>query len=150
MENLQRKIRHYFNNNYYCSLRNHCVGRNSNQRQQNLTLDLVRLDCIVSCKHLSFFCLILFKEWPSEVKLTEDRFLIFIFLLNGFMFYMQSLTAFGLMSLISPVTFRYGFINYFLPVIINSLQSKAICHNNDSIPMPNSHQKMALLYRLSL
>lgn len=60
---------------------------------------------------------------------------------------MQSLTAFGLMSLISPVTFRYGFINYFLPVIINSLQSKAICHNNDSIP--NSHQKMALLYRLS-
>ena len=81
------------------------------------------------------------------MKLTEDRFLIFIFLLNGFMFYMQSLTAFGLMSLISPVTFRYGFINYFLPVIINSLQSKAICHNNDSIP--NSHQKMALLYRLS-
>lgn len=46
-----------------------------------------------------------FMEWPSEVKLTEDRFLIFIFLLNGFMFYMQSLTAFGLMSLISPVTF---------------------------------------------
>ena len=46
---------------------------------------------------------------------------------------MQSLTAFGLMSLISPVTFRYGFINYFPPVIINSLQSKAICHNNDSI-----------------
>ena len=57
---------------------------------------------------------------------------------------MQSLTAFGLMSLISPVTFRYGFINYFPPVIINSLQSKAICHNNDSIP--NSHQKMALLH----
>ena len=50
------------------------------------------------------------------------------------MFYMQSLTAFGLMSLISPVTFRYAFINYLLSVIINSLQSKAICHNNDSIP----------------
>lgn len=46
-----------------------------------------------------------FMEWPSEVKLTENRFLIFIFFLNGFMFYMQSLTAFGLMSLISPVTF---------------------------------------------
>lgn len=46
-----------------------------------------------------------FMEWPSEVKLTDNKFLIFIFLLNGFMFYMQSLTAFGLMSLISPVTF---------------------------------------------
>ena len=58
------------------------------------------------------------------MKLTEDRFLIFIFLLNGFMFYMQSLTAFGLMSLISPVTFRYGFINYFPPVIINSYKAR--------------------------
>ncbi|KAK2557356.1 Solute carrier family 35 member E2A, partial [Acropora cervicornis] len=46
-----------------------------------------------------------FMEWPGEVKLTDDKFLIFIFILNGFMFYMQSLTAFGLMSLISPVTF---------------------------------------------
>lgn len=47
-----------------------------------------------------------FMEWPSDVvKLTENKFLIFIFILNGFMFYMQSLTAFGLMSLISPVTF---------------------------------------------
>lgn len=46
-----------------------------------------------------------FMEWPSEVKLIDDKFLIFIFILNGFMFYMQSLTAFGLMSLISPVTF---------------------------------------------
>ena len=53
---------------------------------------------------------------------------------------MQSLTAFGLMSLISPVTFRYGFINYFLPVIINSLQSKAICHNNDSIIVMTTSQ----------
>ena len=110
-------------------------------------MDLVRLDCIVSFKNLSFFCFILFKEWPSEVKLTENRFLIFIFLLNGFMFYMQSLTAFGLMSLISPVTFRYGFINYFPPVIINSLQSKAICHNNDSIP--NSHQNIPANLRRS-
>ena len=41
------------------------------------------------------------------------------------MFYMQSLTAFGLMSLISPVTFRYGFINYFLPVIIKLIVYKA-------------------------
>lgn len=87
------------------------------------------------------------------MKLTEDRFLIFIFLLNGFMFYMQSLTAFGLMSLISPVTFRYGFINYFPPVIINSLQIKFViimtvfptvtrkwlyytgCHCNDNTTM---------------
>lgn len=46
-----------------------------------------------------------FLEWPGEIKWTEDRHLIFVFLLNGFMFYMQSLTAFGLMSLLSPVTF---------------------------------------------
>lgn len=46
-----------------------------------------------------------FLELPGEVKFTENKYLIFMFLLNGFMFYMQSLTAFGLMSLISPVTF---------------------------------------------
>ena len=56
-----------------------------------------------------FFYLPFFQEWPGEVKLTENKFLIFMFLLNGFMFYMQSLTAFGLMSLISPVTFRFVF-----------------------------------------
>ena len=56
------------------------------------------------------------QEWPGEVKLIDDKFLIFIFILNGFMFYMQSLTAFGLMSLISPVTFRYArfMLLYFL------------------------------------
>ena len=62
-----------------------------------------------SKNYLFFFNLPFFQEWPGEVKLIENKYLIFMFLLNGFMFYMQSLTAFGLMSLISPVTFRYVF-----------------------------------------
>lgn len=63
----------------------------------------LKLEC------LFFFYHPFFQEWPGEVKFTENKYLIFMFLLNGFMFYMQSLTAFGLMSLISPVTFRFVF-----------------------------------------
>jgi len=67
-----------------------------------------------------------FMEWPSEVKLTDNKFLIFIFLLNGFMFYMQSLTAFGLMSLISPVAFRY--ISMVLFIVIFTIYISISCN----------------------